>query len=151
MVIKEVETKEELQKCDEFLNELINDEKKYDDNINDKIIINDYYEKVYKKCNYKVFIAVENRNILGYVFIKITDPKQNGEIYKESIIDALYVDKEYRNKGIATKLIEKAKEYSKEIGAKKISISVIKNNEVALKLYYKLGFKDFSFKLKQEL
>ena len=151
MIIKEVQTNEELKKCNEFLNEIIKDEKIYNDNINTEKTINNYYENVYNKGNNKLFIAVDNDIVCGYIFIKITNPEENAEIYKESIIDALYVDKEYRNKGIATKLIEKAKEYSKEIGAKKISISVIKDNEIALKLYYKLGFNDFSFILKQNL
>ena len=149
MIIKEVETKEELQKCDKFLNELIKDEKRYNDNINTGNKIDGYYEKVINDNN-KLFVAVDT-NILGYVFVKINDPVKNGELYKEAFIDALYVDKEYRNKGVATSLIEKAKEYAKNMGAKKISISVISLNEEALKLYYKVGFKDFSFRLKQDL
>lgn len=151
MIVKEVKINEELQKCNEFLNKLIIDEKKYDDNIDENLVTNNYYQIVYKKENNKLFIAVDNNMILGYIFIKITNPRLNAELYKEAIIDALYVDKEYRNKGIATKLIEKAKEYSKENNAKKISISVIKDNQKALNLYNKLGFKEFSFRLKQNL
>lgn len=149
MIIKEVETKEELNKCDEFLNKLIQDEKKYNDNINDNNKIENYYEKVLNDNN-KLFIALD-KNVVGYIFIKISDPSKNGELYKEAFIDALYVEEEYRNKGIATSLIEKAKDYAKSIGAKKISINVISVNENALKLYYKVGFKDFSYRLKQEL
>ena len=151
MIIKEVETSKEISTCNKFLNELIKDEKKYNDNINDQNTINNYYENVYNKENNKLFIALENDNILGYVFINITDPKLNAEIYKEAIIDALYVKEEYRNKKIGTALINKAMEYAKENSAKKISISVLKNNEVALDLYHKLGFEDFSFILKQNL
>ena len=149
MIIKEVETKEELKKCDEFLNKLILDEKKYNDNINTDNKIEHYYEKVLNDNN-KLFIAVDT-DVLGYIFVKINDPVKNGELYKEAFIDALYVEEEYRNKGVATSLIEKAKEYAKDMNAKKISISVISLNEEALKLYYKVGFKDFSYRLKQEL
>lgn len=151
MEIKEVETKEEIQKCDEFLNKLVKDEKRYNDNIDDNMVINNYYENFYKSETSKLFIAKDNENIIGYIFIKITNPKQNAEIYKEALIDALYVEKEYRNKGVATTLIQKAKEYSKEKDAKKIMISVIKDNENALNLYHKLGFEEFSFRLKQNL
>ena len=149
MIIKEVETNEELKKCDEFLNKLIKDEKKYNDNINTNIKIDNYYERVCNENN-KLFIAVEN-DIVGYIFIKISDPNKNAEIYKEAFIDALYVEEKYRNKGIATSLIKKAKEYAKNMNAKNISINVICSNETALKLYNKLGFKDFSYRLKQEL
>lgn len=151
MIIKEVETKDEVKACNELLNKLIIDEKKYNDNVNDKNVINNFYENIYDKDNNKLFISLDNNIIIGYIFVKITDPKLNAEIYKESIIDALYVKEEHRNKGVATNLIKKAKEYSKEMGAKKISINVILNNEVAYKLYEKEGFEQFSVKLKQNL
>ena len=151
MIIKEVETIEEIKVCNKFLDKLIKDEKKYNDNINDQNTIGNFYEKFQNNENNKLFIAVENNNVLGYIFVKITDPNKNAEIYKEAIIDALYVDEEYRNKGVATSLIEKVKEYSKYMGARKISINVISSNETAKKLYYKLGFNDFSIRLKQEL
>ena len=150
MIIKEVEKNEEINICNEFLKKLIIDEKKYDDNINDQIIINDYYQKVCNDNN-KLFIAIIDNNVIGYIYIKISDPKQNSDIYKESFIDAIYVENNYRNNGVATNLIEKAKEFSKEKGAKKISINALKDNKVALELYYKLGFNDFSVKLKQDL
>ena len=151
MIIKEVTQLEEVNKCNGFLKELVKDEKRYNDNIDDNAQINNYYENFYKSENNKLFIAKENENIIGYIFIKITNPKQNAEIYKEALIDALYVEKEYRNKGVATQLINKAKEFSKEKYAKKISINVIKDNENALNLYHKLGFEEFSFRLKQNL
>lgn len=151
MIIKEVTQLEEVNKCNEFLKELVKDEKRFNDNIDDNAQINNYYENFYKIENNKLFIAKENENIIGYIFIKITNPKQNAEIYKEALIDALYVEKEYRNKGVATQLINKAKEFSKEKDAKKISINVIKDNENALNLYHKLGFEEFSFRLKQNL
>ena len=72
MIIKEVETKEELKKCDEFLNKLILDEKKYNDNINTDNKIEHYYEKVLNDNN-KLFIAVDT-DVLGYIFVKINDP-----------------------------------------------------------------------------
>ena len=150
-MIKEVQTLEEVKVCNEFLSKLVKYEKKYNDNINDKIVINNFYENFYNKENNKLFIALDNNIIVGYIFIKITDPKLSSEIYKEAFIDALYIDEKYRKKGYATSLVNKAKEYAKTMGAKKISINVIKANEEALKLYYKLGFLDFSFKLKQNL
>lgn len=151
MIIKEVDNEKEASLCNLLLEKLIKDEKKYNDNINDEININNYYENIYKKDNNKIFIASINEEIIGYTYVKINDPKLNGEKYKEAFIDALYVKEEHRNKGIATSLINKAKEYAIKKDAKKISINVISNNETALKLYYKLGFYNFSFRLKQNL
>ncbi len=56
------------------------------------------------------------------------------------MIDGLYVDINFRNKGIATKLI---KEIIREIyllGDYEIFINVLKKNKVAVNLYNKLGF-----------
>lgn len=151
MIVKEVENEKEANLCNSLLEKLIEDEKKYNDNINDEIIINNYYENIYKKDNNKLFVASINDEIIGYIYVKINDPKLNGEKYKEAFIDALYVKDEYRNKGVATSLIKEAKQYAIKKEAKKISINVISDNEIALKLYYKLGFYNFSFRLKQNL
>lgn len=151
MIIKEVETKQEALMCNDFLNKLIKDEKKYDDNINDNISINNFYDNLYLNDNNKLFIAVDNDKSIGYIYLKITEPEKEAQLYKEVFIDAVYVEEEYRNKGIATNLIKKAKEYSKEMGAKKISINVIIKNEIAYKLYEKEGFEQFSVNLKQNL
>ena len=56
------------------------------------------------------------------------------------MIDGLYVDINFRNKGIATKLI---KEIIREIyllGDYEIFINVLKKNKGAVNLYNKLGF-----------
>ena len=151
MIIKEVETKQEALICNDFLNKLIKDEKKYDDNINDNISINNFYDNLYLNDNNKLFIAVDNDKSIGYIYLKITEPEKEAQLYKEVFIDAVYVEEEYRNKGIATSLINKAKEYSKEISAKNISINVLINNEKAYNLYKKLEFNDFSVRLKQDL
>lgn len=51
------------------------------------------------------------------------------------------VNKEYWGKGIATTMIEKQIQYSRDNGIKKINLEVMTNNVKAIKLYKKLGFK----------
>ena len=48
---------------------------------------------------------------------------------------------EYRGRGIASKLIEDAFERAKERGFKQVSLNCEFDNEGAMKLYEKLGFK----------
>ena len=151
MIIKPVENNNEASICNLLLEKLIIDEKKYNDNISDNIDLSNYYENIYRKDNNKIYIAMDDEKIVGYIYVKLNDPRLYGEKYKEAFIDALYVDEEYRNNKIATSLIEKARIYAKENDAKKISINVISNNEIALNLYYKLGFYNFSIRLKQNL
>ena len=59
------------------------------------------------------------------------------------MIDALYVEKSYRNKGIATKLIEYAISWIKDRNCESIDVSVIVANTNAKKIYEKFGFKTY--------
>ena len=147
MFIKEVDNIEEAIKCDELLTKLIIDEKKYNSNISDDVNINNFYPNIYNKDNNKLFIAIDDNNIIGYIYIKLisTDGIDNN---KELLIDALYVDEDYRNKGIATSLINKVKDYAKENNIKYISINVLDKNIKAKNLYNKLGFNINSLGLK---
>lgn len=59
---------------------------------------------------------------------------------KTAFITSLLIDENHRGKGIATKLIYAAESYSTECGMKKISLEVNKKNDIAIKLYTKLGY-----------
>lgn len=61
----------------------------------------------------------------------------NGDLY----IDSVAVYSEYRGRGIASKLIENTFERAKERGFKQVSLNCEFDNEGAMKLYEKLGFK----------
>ena len=148
MEIKKVDTIEEANACDELLTLLIQDEKKYDDNISD-IIVLDWYNKLYNNPDKVIFVAKENDLVIGYIYVKIVFDESM--IYKVSLIDALYVKEEYRFKGIATRLIEEAKNWTKDNNIKQITINVIEKNDIAYMLYRKLGFNNYSICLKCDI
>ena len=117
--------------CDEFLTLLIQDERKYDNTIDENFVVSNYFINMIKGQNILLLYKKENKPI-GYIFAKKIDDKY--------LIDGLYVDINFRNKGIATKLI---KEIIREIyllGDYEIFINVLKKNKVAVNLYNKLGF-----------
>ena len=66
---------------------------------------------------------------------EMEDEAQAGEFY----IDSLSVSLPYRNKGVGTALIEKAKELAREQGIGVVTLAVEPQN-TAKKLYQKLGF-----------
>ncbi len=147
MIIKTVETAEEAKVCDELLTKLIIDEKNYNDNISMTVGIVDFYTNMYKKDNCKLFIAVEDNKIVGYIYVKLLGAEAL-EIQPSAMIDALYVEEDYRNKGIATSLISKAKEYCRDNKVNNITIRVFDKNEKAKNLYMKEGFNIDSLTLK---
>lgn len=60
-------------------------------------------------------------------------------------IEDIYVDKEHRNEGIATKSIRLAEEIIKsKPNYNAVCFDVVPRNEIALKLYYKLGYDSLS-------
>ena len=66
---------------------------------------------------------------------EMEDEAKAGEFY----IDSLAVSLPYRNQGVGTALIEKAKEMAKEKGISVVTLAVEPENR-AKKLYQKLGF-----------
>lgn len=149
MIIREVETKEEAIECNKLLTKLIDEEKEYNDNIKDDLIITDWFQNLYLKEDKLLLIALDNKKVVAYIYIKIKNDDTNK--YKEALLDGIYVLEEYRNNGIATLLINKAKSWCINNNIKYLSLNVSYQNEIARKLYQKNGFKEFYINLKCDL
>ena len=74
----------------------------------------------------------ENNIGIGYIFAK---RQENGYL-----LDGLYVNEDFRNKGIARKLLDEVIKEILLIGDYKIFINVLKENVVAYNLYKSFGF-----------
>ena len=151
MVIKEVETIEEATICDQLLTKLINEEKEYDDNIADNFVVNGWFTSIYPKDNKALYIAILDNKIVGYVYVKKMQLGDSNKEKEEAFIDGLYVIEEYRHKGIASSLINQAKEWCVNNNIKTIGLNVLCSNERAKSFYYKEGFKDNLVNLKCRL
>lgn len=81
--------------------------------------------------NYKTFKICLNSELVGFVILQITD---------EVNIVSIAVKKEFRNLGLATKLLERAEGFTKEIGLNQMSLEVSSKNITAYLLYEKFGF-----------
>lgn len=129
---------------------LIRDEKKYDSNINESCVVNRLYEDIILNDGNCIFVAVNKNKIIGYLFGYILN---NGDAYleKTSKLEALYVLEDFRNNGIATKLINEFKSWSVDNGIKYMEVQVLNNNESAYKLYSKEKFMPFKSTLLNKL
>ena len=123
-----------------FLTKLIHDEKKYDSNINDKCEIKEFYENMISNDDSCILIAEYENKIVGYLYGFIVNDGDTC-INLTSKLDALYVEEEYRNKGIANSLIDEFKKWSRTKNIKIIEVSVCNENESAINLYSKHNFK----------
>ena len=130
MIIK-VNSIDDCKICDNFLTLLIQDERKYDNTIDEKFVVKDYFINMINNQNILLLYKNENKPI-GYIFAKKIDDKY--------LIDGLYIDINYRNKGIATKLIKVIIKEIYSLGDYEIFINVLKENKVAVNLYKNIGF-----------
>ena len=130
MIIK-VNSIDDCKICDNFLTLLIQDERKYDNTIDEKFVVKDYFINMINNQNILLLYKNENKPI-GYIFAKKIDDKY--------LIDGLYIDVIFRNKGIATKLIKVIIKEIYSLGDYKIFINVLKKNKVAVNLYKNIGF-----------
>lgn len=144
-MITEVEDELKANKCDELLTKLMRDESKYDKTLDNDYVVKDYFKNIIKKPNHILLCYEEDNTIVGYIYLK---PLTEGS--KIAFINGLFVEEEYRGKGIATKLIDEAIKIAKE-NYNYIEINVMYNNEVAYKIYKKLGFNDLSVTLRKDL
>ncbi len=124
------------KRCDELLTQLIEDEYiNYDDSLS-PLVVDDFYKNILVRENTKIILCEEKGKIVGYIYAYLTEEKH-------ILIDALFVLPEYRNRKIATKLIDGIKLWAKEDDVSIIEISVLSKNERAKHLYNKLGFITF--------
>ena len=117
--------------CDNFLNLLIQDERKYATTIDEKFVVKDYFINMINNQNILLLYKKVSQPI-GYIFTKKIDDKY--------LIDGLYVDIHFRNKGIATELIKEIINQIYLLGDYKICINVFKKNTGAVDLYKNIGF-----------
>ena len=83
---------------------------------------------------YRVFVAKNNNEVLGYLILALN--------IDHADLEAIVVKKEHRNKHIATSILNKTIEYCKYIGMNRIMLEVRESNDAAQALYKKHGFVD---------
>lgn len=83
--------------------------------------------------NYTYFKVYFEYKLCGYIGIK------NEE--KRLFLSKLYLQKDYRGKGIASIMLEKVFEEGKKLSKKSVYLTVNKNNTQAINVYKAKGFK----------
>lgn len=136
-----------INEANKLLTKLIRDEKKYDPNINEKYVVKRYYEN--RPKNSVILFAYVDKKIAGYTYGILEDTQTY--INKKLLIDALYVEEEFRNNGVATSLINAVEEWGKEQGAKVEELTVCKENEKAFNLYKKFGFDTIVYRMTKNI
>lgn len=108
------------------------------------------YENILKEENTEVFIAEdEHHKYVGHLIVGQT----RGMITKLSFgyIYDIFVEEEFRGKGIGKLLLEKAEDYCRKKGHSRIALSVSATNDSAIKLYSRTGYKPERINMAKEI
>lgn len=136
---------EKANRCDELLKKLIHDEKQYNPLINENFIVKDYFKNVIKdEKNFLLGYEI-NEKIVGYTYFKFIN-NDEGTGY---LIDGLFVEEEYRNKGIAKTLISEGFKRINKNEIDFIDINVMSKNNIAFNLYKSFGFEILGYKMRK--
>ena len=88
----------------------------------------------YKEKNIKTIIIKVNNWIVGHLSIKYEEDKNSAHLFH------LIIDQNQLRKGYAKKLILHAEEILHNDVIKKITLSLVKKNQIAKKLYCSMGY-----------
>ncbi|RFB14792.1 GNAT family N-acetyltransferase [Bacillus sp. HNG] len=86
-----------------------------------------------------IFVAKDKANYVG--FTQLYPTFSSISMKRAWILNDLYVDSKARKQGVGERLLQKAKEYALETGAKSLSLSTAPDNHTAQRLYEKNGYK----------
>ena len=137
-------------RLNEMLSDLIKYEgTKYDPNTNPETKIKDFFERKIGTLGNYIFLAEADKKVVGFI---CASSNMNGiKLNLETKINFLFIDEEYRRKGIGTKLLEYYLKYAKEHGVKYVAINHYVDNIESESLYKKFGFKELTIDRRVEL
>lgn len=103
-----------------------------------------YAKSSLKKKDTFVFIALEGSKIIGYIELFIAKNEPYYKVKKYGYLDTAVVDKKHRGKGVTRLLTDSAFNFLKKNGIDYIKTNVYNANDVALKVWERLGFEQLS-------
>lgn len=89
-----------------------------------------------------IFVAIieENKRVIPIGFTQLYPKFSSGKAIKIWVLNDLYVEQNYRNKGIGENLINRVLEFAKEDSASYVELSTATDNHNAQRLYETVGF-----------
>lgn len=126
----------------ELLNEL------YENKMNYNVFSEIYKEKINDKGSYYI-CAVEDEKIVGILISEISVKLHRAK--KQSFIENLIIDKNYRSRGIGKLLLQDAIEYARNQDCEVIELTSRILNENAHRFYENNNFEKHAYKFKKYL
>lgn len=125
----------------------------FDDTINIKWSLGEGHKKDYVNAikNNFCFVALVDGKIVGYIVGYIQKPETYRNIGKLAELDNMSILREYRSKGIGSKLVKEFKKWAKSNGVDRLRVTASVRNLKAIKFYRREGFGDYDLSLEQKI
>jgi ribosomal protein S18 acetylase RimI-like enzyme len=88
-----------------------------------------------------IFVALDTKTNKPMGFTQLYPKYSSVRVVKNWILNDLYVDKEYRQKGIGERLIKTVMDFARQNNANFVELSTAVDNHSAQRLYEQIGFK----------
>lgn len=98
-----------------------------------------------------IFIVIEDKQTIGFVTGKIYRTLYVCGFRRCGFISNVFVKKQFRKRKIAEKLISEIIKWFNGKNATQLSLELYENNTPAINLYHKLGFKNYSLKMRRKI
>lgn len=110
-----------------------------------------FIRKILKSQKAAVFIAEIDGKCAGHILVELKTLPKCYIIKLEAYISELFVKKEYRKKGVATRLLREAEKWGKKKHAAQFGLTVNVKNKKAQACYSKFGLQVQRFKMIKEI
>ncbi len=108
------------------------------DRLRDSDIV-EYFSRSVDSEDGRTFVAITNGSVVGYITLFIRSQPDFYMIKKVGAISGLMIHKDYRRKGIASRLLAEAAAFFEGKGVEYFTVYTATTNQAALKLYERNG------------
>ncbi|MHA3047829.1 GNAT family N-acetyltransferase [Riemerella anatipestifer] len=122
-----------------FIVELFDQYRVFYENKSDKIKAEEFIAERLKLDDSKIFVAeTDDKSLVG--FVQLYPLFSSTRMKRLWLLNDLFVDNEFRGKGLSKMLIEKSKELCSQTNACGLILETAKTNVIGNELYPKVGF-----------
>ena len=103
------------------------------------------------KKNGVIFLAIENRTVVGYILVFIKDEIPIYKCKQIGYISDLYIKSGFRSQGLSSKLKNQAIAWFKRKNISYIAVPLYLANKTAHSIYKKWGFFDYKVEMRMKI
>lgn len=134
-------TNNDLAKLAEFLQVLVEAERPFDPTLKEGEIFYYSLQELLLDKKTEVLVVDHNNEIIGCGYAQIREAKEYEKHELFGYLGFMFVDEEFRGKGISNLLLNDLKKWVLSQGITEVRLQVYADNESAVRAYEKAGFK----------